>query len=135
MKRLLLDANVLIRFLRADHKAHFERARGLFEQAEQGAVRLVLLDAVLAEVVFVLTSVYDARRGDVAHALRPFLYHGGIECPGGRVLDDALGRFASKNVDFLDAYLAAQSRALDVPVSSFDRDFRKFNDIRVEAPS
>lgn len=134
MKRLLLDANVLIRFLRADHAEHFERAKALFEEAEEGAVRLVLLDAVVAEVVFVLTSVYEAKRGDVADALRPFLFHGGIECPGGKVLGDALDRFASKNVDFLDAYLAAQSFALDVPVSSFDKDFRKFKDIVFEAP-
>lgn len=134
MKRLLLDANLLIRFLRADHPDHFERAKALFEQAEQGAVRLILLDAVVAEVVFVLTSVYEAKRGDVADALRPFLFHGGIECPGGKTLDDALNRFAAKNVDFLDAYLAAQSLSYNVAVSSFDKDFRKFKDIQFEAP-
>jgi len=94
----------------------------------------VLLDAVLAEVVFVLTSVYETKRADVADALRPFLFHGGIECPGGKVLDDALGRFATKSVDFLDAYLAAQSLAIQVPVSTFDKDFRKFKDIEFEVP-
>ncbi len=128
MKRLLLDANVIIRFLRADHPGHFERAKHLFEKAESGDVRLVLLDAVLAEVVFVLVSVYGAKRADVADNLRPFLFHGGIECPGGKVLENALSRFATKNVDFLDAYLAAQALVLDVPVSTFDKDFRKFKD-------
>ena len=90
MKRLLLDANVIIRFLRADHPDHFERSKQLFEQAESGDVRLVLLDAVLAEVVFVLVSVYGAKRTDVADNLRPFLFHGGVECPGRKVLDDTL---------------------------------------------
>jgi len=134
MRRLLLDANVLIRFLRADHADHFERAKALFGQAEQGAVRLILLDAVVAEVVFVLTSVYEAKRGDVSDALRPFLFHGGIECPNGKVLADAMDRFAAKNVDFLDAYLAAQSLAYSVPVSTFDKDFRKFKEIQFETP-
>jgi predicted nucleic acid-binding protein len=134
MKRLLLDANVMIRFLRADHPDHFERAKKLFEQAESGDVRLVLLDAVLAEVVFVLTSVYEVRRADIADNLRPFLFHSGIECPGSKVLDDALGRFVAKSVDFLDAYIAAQALAMEVPVSTFDKDFRKFKDIKFEAP-
>ena len=134
MKRLLLDANVMIRFLRADHPDHFERAKALFEQAESGDVRLVLLDAVFAEVVYVLTSVYEAKRADVADTLRPFLFHGGIECPGRKVLDDALGRFAIRNVDFLDAYLAAQALYLDIPVSTFDKNFRKLKDIEFEAP-
>ncbi len=89
---------------------------------------------MFAEVVFVLVSVYGAKRVNVADNLRPFLFHGGIECPGGKVLDDALSRFASKNVDFLDAYLAAQALVLDVPVSTFDKDFRKFKDIEIEAP-
>ncbi len=134
MKRLLLDANVIIRFLRADHPDHFERAKVLFEQAESGYVRLVLLDTVLAEVIFVLTSVYEVKRADVAETLRPFLFHSGIECPGREVLDDALSRFVTKSVDFLDAYLAAQALALNVPVSTFDKDFRKFKDVEAEAP-
>ncbi len=134
MKRLLLDANVMIRFLRADHPDHFERAKALFEQAESGDVRFVLLDAVLAEVVYVLTSVYETKRADVADTLRPFLFHGGIECPRSKILDDALSRFATNSVDFLDAYLAAQALNLDIPVSTLDKDFRKFKDIEFEAP-
>ena len=134
MKRLILDANVLIRFLRADHPNHFESAKVLFTRAEAGEVRLVLLDAVLAEVVFKLESVYKSHREDIARALRPFLLHGGIDCPGAVVLADALERFTLKNVDFMDAYLAAQAFALGCPVSSFDRDFRKFKDVGWEQP-
>ncbi len=134
MKRLILDANVLIRFLRADHPTHFDRAKALFTRAEEGEVRLVLLDAVVAEVVFVLQSVYENDREAIVGALRPFLYHGGIDCPGSEILADALERFLSKNVDFMDAYLAAQAIALGIPVSSFDKDFRKFKDIQCEQP-
>jgi len=36
MKRLLLDANVMIRFLRADHLEHFKRAKALFDKQNQG---------------------------------------------------------------------------------------------------
>jgi len=134
MKRVLLDANVLIRFLRADHDAHFAKAKKLIARAEAGEVRLILLDAVLAEVVFVLSSVYKVKPVDIAGALHPFLFHGGVECPGAEVLGDTLERFSQKNVDFMDAYLAAQAKAMEVPVCSFDRDFKKFKDIAIEQP-
>lgn len=120
MKRVLLDANVLIRFLRADHAEHFAKAQKLFAEAERGTVQLVLLDAVLAECVFVLTSVYKVKRDALAAVITPILFHDGIECSSATVLADALDRFSRYNVDFLDSYLAAQAKALQIPVSSFD---------------
>ena len=134
MKRVLLDANVLIRFLRADHAEHYEKVTHLIARAESGEVRLVLLDAVVAEVVYVLSSVYGASPAAIAKGLQPFLFHGGVDCPGASVLADALKRFTAKKVDFMDAYLAAQSLATGTPVCSFDKDFRKFKDIVTEQP-
>ena len=129
MEKQILDANVLVRFLRDDHAEHSQKARALIARAEAGEVRLVLLDAVVAEVVFVLTSVYDCTRRQVAEALLPFLNHGGIECPEAEVIADALRRFSSRNVDYMDCFLAAAAKSRGIPVVSFARDFRKFDDI------
>lgn len=134
MEKQILDANVLVRFLRDDHADHSPKARALIGRAEAGEVRLVLLDAVVAEVVFVLTSVYDCSRRQVAEALMPFLNHGGIECAGAEVIARALRHFSSKRVDFMDCYLAAAAKSRDIPVASFDRDFRKFDDIEWREP-
>jgi predicted nucleic acid-binding protein len=134
MEKLFLDANVLVRFLRDDHAQHSAKARALIAQAETGHVKLVLLSAVVAEVVFVLTSVYDCTAGEVSAALLPFLHHGGIECSEAAILNDALLRFSSKRVDFMDCYLAAAAKARGIPVASFDRDFRKFGDIELRTP-
>jgi predicted nucleic acid-binding protein len=129
MVKRILDANVLIRFLRDDHAEHSRKSRALVAQAEAGEVRLVLLATVVAEVVFVLTSVYGCTRREVADALMPFLHHGGIDCPEADSIADALGRFGSKRVDYMDCYLAAVAKSKGIPVVSFDRDFRKFDDI------
>lgn len=134
MTKLLLDANVIIRFLRADHEDHYQRSRGLFEQAERGEIRLILLESVLAEVVFVLDSVYSAPKDRISEALHPLFFHAGIECHDSSVLSDALQRWCRKNVDFMDALLAAHARSKDMPVASFDKDFRKFPDIRHVLP-
>jgi predicted nucleic acid-binding protein len=134
MQKLVIDANVLIRFLRADHPEHFQRARSLFQEAEIGNLRLVLLSSVLAEVVYVLTSVYQCERSTLHQTLEPFLVHGGIECPEKEVLQDAMQRFAATNLDYMDCYIAAYSVANQLGVSSFDRDFRKFADVDWNVP-
>ncbi|MGC9451674.1 MAG: PIN domain-containing protein [Oceanipulchritudo sp.] len=134
MEKQILDANVLVRFLRDDHAEHSPRARALITRAEAGEVRLVLLDAVVAEVVFVLTSAYGCTRRETSEALLPFLHHGGIECPEAEVIADALRHFSTKKVDYMDCFLAAAAKSRGIPVASFDRDFRKFDDIEWREP-
>jgi predicted nucleic acid-binding protein len=134
MEKRLLDANVLIRFLRNDHPEHSAKACELIAMAEAGEVRLILLGPVLAEMVFVLASVYACDAAQVAGALLPFLHHRGVECPEAAILADALRRYASTRVDFMDCYVAAAAAARGVPVCSFDRDFRKFSDIDWRPP-
>lgn len=129
MERLILDANILLRFLRKDHRTQYPKAEALMHQAETGAIRLVLLDAVVAETVFVLESVYRIDRVRIAQSLRPFLFHSGVQCRDRDVLADAFQRYTELKVDFMDALLAAEARHLDCAVVSFDRDFRKMKDI------
>ncbi len=45
------------------------------------------------------------------------------------VVDDALRRVQSGNVDFGDAMLAAEAVAAGACVASFDNDFAKFPDV------
>lgn len=134
MDKRILDANVIIRFLRADHKEHSAKATVLFEQAEQGSVRLVLHEVVVAEVIWVLTSFYECARKDVADTLLPLVRHGGIECENATVVCDALERYKKHNVDFMDCLLAAHSAKKGYAVSSFDRDFKKFKDVKTVVP-
>ena len=44
----------------------------------------------------------------------------------------ALDRFKRTKVHFVDCLIAATAVAEDLPVASFDHDFRKFGDVRVE---
>jgi predicted nucleic-acid-binding protein len=45
---------------------------------------------------------------------------------------DALHRYQKTRVHFVDCLIAATSTAQDMPVATFDGDFRKFADVRVE---
>jgi predicted nucleic acid-binding protein len=73
MARLLLDTNVIVRFLTGDHRAHSPRSRSLFARAAAGGVPLVVRDLALAETVWVLQSFYKLDRAAIAAALKDLI--------------------------------------------------------------
>jgi predicted nucleic acid-binding protein len=128
--RLLLDANVLVRFLVQDDPNQSAAATALFEQAERQEVALLLEAMVVAEAVYVLLGRYGRSRGEVAGVLLAIIQNAGVETLEREVVTDTLQRFAAVNVDFADAWMAARAAQLGHVVASFDRDFDKFNDIK-----
>jgi predicted nucleic acid-binding protein len=42
------------------------------------------------------------------------------------------GRYRRTRVHFVDCIIAAAAAAEDTPVATFDEDFRKFGDVRIE---
>jgi len=93
---------------------------------------IVVLPSVLAECVFVLESFYEHPRRDIASALSRLISSPGMEITDTAVHLDALDRFARTKVHFVDCLIAATATSENIPVASFDQDFRKFSDIRVE---
>jgi len=51
---------------------------------------------------------------------------------GATIYLDAFERYRKTKVHFVDCSLAATAAAEDTPVATFDQDFRKFADVRVE---
>jgi predicted nucleic-acid-binding protein len=80
----------------------------------------------------VLESFYRHPRPEISSALGRLISSPGVEIGDVAVHLDALNRFRRTKAHFVDCVLAAHAAAKDVPVSSFDLDFRKFGDVRVE---
>ena len=123
MARLLLDTNVIVRFLTGDHPAYSPRSRSLFARAAAGDVTLLVTDLALAETVWVLQSFYKLDCGAIAAALKDLVESTGIEVENKAVLLSALRNFAQTDADFVDAYHAAIAAAESIAIASFDRDF------------
>ncbi len=130
-KRTLVDSNLIVRFLVQDHEKHARSAGRLFDACDRGDVVILVLPAVLAECVFVLESFYKHTRGDIASALGRLISSPGVEMSGAAMQLEALDRYRKTKVLFVDCLIAATAAAENVPVASFDRDFRKFADVRV----
>lgn len=130
-KRRLVDTNLIVRYLVQDHEKHAKAAGKLFDACDRGDVVIVVLPAVLAECVFVLESFYEHPRGDIASALGRLISSPGVENDAAINLD-ALDRYRKTKVHFVDCLIAATAATENMPVASFDQDFRKFTDVRVE---
>ena len=130
-KQRLVDTNLIVRYLVQDHEKHAKAAGKLFDACDRGDVVIVVLPAVLAESVFVLESFYEHPRGDIASALGRLISSPGVEIDAAINLD-ALDRYRKTKVHFVDCLIAATAATENMPVASFDQDFRKFTDVRVE---
>jgi len=130
MRQVLLDANVILRFLRNDDPAQSPLAKKLFAAANDGKVALTLTPVTLAEVFYAFRASYKMGRKETAALLQDLLRTGILHVPRMGVLMEALLRVETANVDFGDALLAAEAAANNIPVASFDTDFDKFPDVR-----
>jgi predicted nucleic-acid-binding protein len=131
-KRKLIDTNLIVRHLVQDNEKQASVAGKLFDACDRGQVAIVVLPAVLAECVFVLESFYEHERTDITSALSRLISSPGVEIVDAAIHLDALDRYARSKVHFVDCLIAATATVEDMPVASFDQDFRKFDGVRVE---
>jgi len=129
----MMDTNVIVRYLVQDHEKQARAAGKLFEACDRGEIVLFLLPEVLAECVFVLECFYEHARADIASALRTLISSPGVEIESIPIHLDALERYRKTKIHFVDCVIAATAAATNTPIASFDFDFHKFPDVRVEA--
>lgn len=123
--RVLLDANILIRFLIKDHDEHYRISYKIFEQIESGETEALLMDFILAEVVYVLKRIYKYDKSDISLALKKMLLYNHIYTENKLVTFEALDIYADKNIDFADALLCAKRKIEGFEIVSFDKDLEK----------
>lgn len=133
MKRCLLNANVLLRFMRNDDPVQSPQARQLLLRAQRGEVRLACTVLTCAEVFYALRASYQVARPVAAEALLQVMASGVLEMEQQSLLVDALHRVVAHNVDLGDAVLAAQAAISGDEVATFDQDFNRFADVRRHA--
>ena len=124
MKEVLVDANLILRYLTKDPPDMAEAALRIFDKAKSGKISLHILPLTVAEVVWVLESFYGYPKGKIAETISQFLLCEGLKVHELDILIEALELFREKNVDFADAFLAATAFQKGPRViCSFDQHF------------
>ena len=125
---IFVDANCFLRFLSEpitqEDRLNQQRARELFALARKCEVELTTSDAILAEVVFILTNArhYNGPRTMAASSLASLLRPRAWRLPAKDVSLHALDLWADRpELSFPDALAAAHSALRGYELATFDR--------------
>jgi predicted nucleic-acid-binding protein len=123
--RVLLDTNIVIRFLVNDHVEHHAVSKKFFYALELGEKKAMLLDLIIGEIIYVLSSVYKHNKKYIVEQLKLVLSYEHLYLENKPIMIEALDTFVNKNIDFVDAILCAKKNLEGYEVMSFDKDLKK----------
>ena len=125
-----VDTNILVRHLTGDPPAMAQRATRHLREATV----MLLVDIVVAEVVFVLESYYGRPRAAIADAIRALVDFRSIRVVDPDLLHRTIEIYEHDRLDFADAYIvAAAERSGANVVVSFDRSIDRVGTVtRIE---
>ena len=116
---LILDANYILRYLLKDNESMFIEAKAVIEQEY-----CLILNEVLAEVVYVLSGVYDVPKVVIVDTLSELLMLDNLSLhEEKKYILNALQIYRSKNIDFVDCCLCALSDRYTI--KTFDKKLQK----------
>ena len=121
----LPDTNIVLRYLMRDVPEQFELARNFFEQVRVGKKKVLILESILVESVYILTKFYQVPKKEVAEVLNGLLQYKGVVNKDKAALSAALGIYAEKNLDLVDCVLIAQAQYCSAQIFSFDKALNK----------
>ena len=123
--RILLDTNIIIRFLVNDHEEHHAITKKFFYALEVGEKKAMLLDIIVGEIIYVLKSVYKHKKSYIVEQLKLILSYEHLYLENKVIVLEALETYVKKNIDFADAILCAKKNLEGYEVLSFDKDVKK----------
>ena len=117
---VLVDANIVLRYILNDHPDLSARAAEVLEQHEA-----LLPPEVVCEVVYVLQKVYNVPRKQIQAKLCALLDDRLISVEKTEVLRQALSVYCVRNLDIVDALLWAYHNVEHHQVMTFDEKLSK----------
>lgn len=112
----MADANTMIRCIIGDDDKKIKEFQEI-----RATQKIIYSMEVIAEVVYVLTKVYDVSRVDVSDAIQRFLRAKNIVCSNSEIAIKSLQLFVENRLDFVDNVLLAYHQLRGITIYSYDR--------------
>ncbi|MEA1953583.1 MAG: PIN domain-containing protein [Campylobacterota bacterium] len=119
--KVLLDANIIVRFFEGESALHYQEAVTTIQEISIGKKKGLLLDLIIAEIVYVTRRVYKREKSEIVQVLKTLILMPYMYVENQAVLFSAFDIYASKNIDFADAILCAKKQLEGYDVISFDK--------------
>ena len=124
-KKFLLDTNVLLRHILNDNKILSSQASKYFQQAESNQAILQITPLSLAELIWVLKSVYSQSVNKIYDLLVKILSHKNIEIEHKDLVVSALLLAKKHNIAFIDAINFLTAKQEKFILITFDKKLAK----------
>lgn len=125
MKTILVDANIIIRFLLNDHPTFSLQAKSIILNAQQGLLKMYLDEVIIAEIVWTLSSFYRVKRTEISDKLEEIVSQNWVINPKKDLVIQALALFRSSNLDYIDCWLFIVGKSLGIELATFDKALKK----------
>ncbi|PIR42448.1 hypothetical protein CO058_02600 [candidate division WWE3 bacterium CG_4_9_14_0_2_um_filter_35_11] len=127
----IIDTNLLIRFFVKDDLAKATKVKKLLSSNND---RVLLLDVVVAECVWVLSSFYKLDSDAIEEMLVAVIESESV-VTNKQALRLALDIWVKENIEFIDAYEIAMGIEVGVDaIYSYDKKLAKVSEIKVKEP-
>ncbi|MDT3738005.1 MAG: PIN domain-containing protein [Candidatus Kapabacteria bacterium] len=101
----IVDANIILRYLLGDSNELQQKASKIIDES----LCILILEEVLAEVVYVLDRVYKLERQEIAQTLLLFIKKDNLLLHNQETISSALLFYSDQKIDFVDSILLAYS--------------------------
>lgn len=126
----LIDTNLIIRFLVNDDPQKADRVEKILKDKES---KNILLDTVVAEIIWVLTSYYELDKKTTIEKIEALIHLESIKC-NSQLLGKSLTIWRDHPISFIDAYIIAVAEEVGADIYSYDRKFDKVKSIKRREP-
>ena len=124
-KVILLDTNVIIRYLLGDDQELSKKANQILLPIEKGIKKGIILESIFTECVFILTKIYLVPKDKIHDSLSLLLQYKGIVNNDKQTLKAALELFTKSKLHIVDCILATKAKEFGYEIASFDQELIK----------
>jgi len=123
---VVIDTNILLRYLRNDHPTLSIKAKKIFDKAYKNDVNIYFDEIVLAETIWVLSSYFKTPKSIIVSTLLEQLYFDWIINPRKKLMIKALGLFEKTNLSYIDCWIFTVNQSIKTTsLETFDNNLKK----------
>ena len=136
LRRVVIDTNLLVRYLTGDDSQKAKAVDNLLSKAEKGELKIFIPSIVIAELVWVLESFYQMYSSEIAELVEAVLHTPGIEVTEKSIIASALKLYRTKNIDLIDAWIIefAKDRGIKTIYTFDKKHFMDVSGIETKSP-
>jgi len=125
--KYIVDTNIFLRFLCGDGGKMVKECTAFIRALSDGKFIALVPDIVIAEIMWVLQSVYKYSKTDAVELLESLLAIENIETSVPTDVHNAVTIYSQNKLKFGDALIASISNTDGVKLVSYDKEFDKLD--------